>query len=122
MQDDKDYVSLLRIPRRWFRHCSWLFIFIVCVSSLAFLIGPVRSFFNTHTWIQHISVVMTIITGYTFIVTRSIDLVKDPERRYAEGRAEKNKIIKDKRDQFRQDPRTSIPKDEVVQGYNEILK
>ena len=94
-QNENDYVSLVRIPRKWFNLFVWAFSILIIANALV-------EFFFDWDWknllggtaLERMAVLMTLIVGWFFILSHILEaimlgyakLFKDRIR--AEGREE----------------------------------
>ena len=99
MQDDNNYVSLLQVHRRWSKRFSWVFIVLIVLFTGLVLVFPdfINNFNNK--WLHSISVLMTLIIGYTFIIGRFFDLIAEGGKKEANKKstAEQREFIKELR-------------------------
>jgi hypothetical protein len=127
--NNNDYVSLVRIPRKWFYIFVWTFstltianiVFDICFGWASQALGE--------TPLTRTSVLMTLIVGWFFILSHLLEgimlgyakLFRD--KVYAEGKAEgKTEGIaqgkKELFDELREAQRKGIPLEKVLENYN----
>lgn len=93
-QDNNDYVSLVRIPSRWFQVFVGIFLTLVIANTLLELLTSWKWILLGETILIRTSVLMTLIVGWFFIVAHLWEVIMlgyakmFRDRVYAEGRAE----------------------------------
>ena len=93
-ENENDYVSLVRIPRKWFNVFVWIFSTVIIANTLAeFFIGWAWKDLG-ETTSTRMAVLMTLIVGWFFILSHIVEVIMlgyaklFKERMRAEGRAE----------------------------------
>ncbi len=93
-QDNNDYVSLVRIPRKWFHVFVGIFLTLVIANTLLELLTNWEWKLLGDTILIRMSVLMTLIVGWFFIVSHIWEVIMlgyakmFRDRVYAEGKAE----------------------------------
>ena len=93
-QDNNDYVSLVRIPCRWFHVFVGIFLTLVVTNTLLELLTSWEWKLLGDTILIRMSVLMTLIVGWFFIVSHIWEVIMlgyakmFRDRVYAEGKAE----------------------------------
>lgn len=93
-ENENDYVSLVRIPRKWFNVFIWTFSTVIIANTLVeFFIGWAWKDLG-ETTSTRMAVLMTLIVGWFFILSHIVEVIMlgyaklFKERLRAEGRAE----------------------------------
>ena len=74
-ENERDYVSLVRIPRKWFNVFVWTFSIIIIANTLAeFLIGWAWKDLG-ETTLTRIAVLMTLTVGWFFILSHIVEVI-----------------------------------------------
>ena len=93
-QENNDYVSLVRIPRRWFQVFVWIFLTLIITNTLLELLTSWEWKLLGDTILIRMSVLMTLIVGWFFIISHIWEGIMlgyakmFRDRVYAEGKAE----------------------------------
>ena len=93
-QDNNDYVSLVRIPRRWFHVFVGIFITLITTNTLFELLTSWEWKLLGDTILIRMSVLMTLIAGWFFTISHIWESIMlgyakmFRDRVYAEGKAE----------------------------------
>ena len=92
-ENNNDYVSLVRIPRKWFNAFVWVFSTLIIANTLAeFLLGWTWEALG-ETSLARMAVLMTLIVGWFFILSHIWEAIMlghaklFKEKVYAEGKA-----------------------------------
>ncbi len=75
-QTENDYVSLVRIPRKWFNLFVWSFSTVIVVNTLVELLTDWSWKGLGETTSTRTAVLMTLIVGWFFILSISVNLRK----------------------------------------------
>ena len=93
-QENNDYVSLVRIQRRWFHVFVGIFVTLIITNTLLELLTSWKWKLLGDTILIRMSVLMTLIVGWFFIVSHIWEAIMlgyakmFRDRVYAEGKAE----------------------------------
>ena len=93
-QNENDYVSLVRIPRKWFNIFVWTFSGLIIANTLAELLTDWAWQGLGETTLARMAVLMTLIVGWFFILSHIWEVIMlgyaklFRDRIRAEGKAE----------------------------------
>ena len=93
-QNENDYVSLVRIPRKWFNIFVWTFSGLIVANTLAELLTDWAWKGLGETTLARMAVLMTLIVGWFFVLSHIWEIIMlgyaklFRDRIRAEGKAE----------------------------------
>ena len=120
-ESNNDYVSLVRIPRKWFYVFVWTFSVLVIGHTLADVFFGWRLESLGETVFTRMAVLMTVIVGLFFIFSHIVEVIMlghaklFREQVYAEGKAEGKK---ETLNAFREAQQKGIPLEKVLETYD----
>ena len=123
-ESNNNYVSLVRIPRKWFNAFVWTFSGLVILHLFFELVFGWRWKALGETVLTRMSALMTLIVGWFFIISHTLEGLMlgraklFRERVYAEGKAAgKAEARKELFDVLRDAQQKGIPLEEALETY-----